>query len=191
MFNPFDKKIKTVYGPYPALEKGRNMMAFTFWDGRKTTMSYARWKMIQHLERKLLQEEHVDHINEDCTDDRLVNLQILSQLENNRKSNLGKESPLKGIEKGWNHGTMYGWMKKKCQCDDCQDAKEEFNLKRGEKRRAEGKEIRGPRGPYNMGPKKHGTVSKYKEGCGCDICRDANADRQQEYRNRKKKSLNS
>jgi endogenous inhibitor of DNA gyrase (YacG/DUF329 family) len=41
--------------------------------------------MEQHLGRSLLKEEHVDHINNDFTDDRIENLQILSPRENNLK----------------------------------------------------------------------------------------------------------
>ncbi len=184
MFNPFDKKIKTVYGPYPALEKDRSIIVFTFWDGSKTSMSYARWKMIQHLQRNLLKEEHVDHINDDCTDDRVENLQILSQLENNRKSNLGKENPSKGIERGWTHGTIYGWMRKKCRCNDCEDAKEEWHILRNRKRR----EAHGglSRGPYNTKPKGHGTVSMYRKGCPCEKCCEANTQRAREDKKKRK-----
>jgi hypothetical protein len=42
--------------------------------------------MEQHLGRKLLPDEHVDHINNDKTDDRIENYQILSPADNLRKS---------------------------------------------------------------------------------------------------------
>jgi hypothetical protein len=47
--------------------------------------------MEQHLGRELESWEHIDHINDDCTDDRIENLQILSQAENSRKSAKGEE----------------------------------------------------------------------------------------------------
>jgi hypothetical protein len=42
--------------------------------------------MEQHLGRKLEEWEQVDHINNDPTDDRIENYQLLTQQENNRKS---------------------------------------------------------------------------------------------------------
>jgi hypothetical protein len=49
--------------------------------------------MCVKLNRKLLKWEHVDHIDEDKTNDHISNLQILSQSENNKKSlkSRGKE----------------------------------------------------------------------------------------------------
>lgn len=41
--------------------------------------------MERHLGRRLEPHEHVDHINDDPTDDRIENLQIISQLENTLK----------------------------------------------------------------------------------------------------------
>lgn len=137
-FNPFKKHIRQIYGPYiHESVKGppRRRIIIVFEDGSKTTMAYARWKMIQHLERKLLSDEHVDHINENQLDDRISNLQLLSLVKNNQKSSIGRPSPLKGIEKGWRHGTVYGFMKKGCKCKECQKKKKEFNDARNERRR--------------------------------------------------------
>lgn len=44
--------------------------------------SYARYLMSIHLGRLLERDEDVDHINNDKTDDRIENLQILSHLKN-------------------------------------------------------------------------------------------------------------
>ena len=52
---------------------------------KRTTTSYARYKMTVYLNRFLTDEEHVDHIDNDETNDNLSNLQILSHIENNRK----------------------------------------------------------------------------------------------------------
>lgn len=52
----------------------------------RTTTAYSRYLLSCHLGRFLNDDEQVDHINEDKTDDRLENLQILSRLENNHKT---------------------------------------------------------------------------------------------------------
>jgi len=125
--------VKKVYGPYTRKDGRKHVIHY---DGKtRKTQSYPRFLMERHLGRPLLPEEHVDHINGDYTDDRLENLQLLSQAENNRKSSLGKPSPLKGIEKGWTHGTIYAWMKKKCKCEECLVAKRVWNDKRNAARR--------------------------------------------------------
>jgi hypothetical protein len=49
------------------------------------TISKARYLMSVHLGRRLRPEEHVDHVNNIKTDDRIENLQILSIGENTRK----------------------------------------------------------------------------------------------------------
>ncbi len=45
---------------------------------------YHRWAMEQHLGRKLSRNEHVHHINNDPQDNRIENLQLLTQTEHNR-----------------------------------------------------------------------------------------------------------
>lgn len=60
--------------------------------GQRST-SYARYLMSITLGRELDRyKEHVDHINDDKTDDRIENLQILTVGQNNRKyvKNSGK-----------------------------------------------------------------------------------------------------
>jgi len=118
-------------------------MVVKFSDGSTSSISHARWAMTQHLGRVLGADEHVDHVNEDPRDDRVGNLQLLSLAENSRKSQLGKVSPLRGKEKGWSHGTVYGWMKKRCKCAECQQAKSEWRDSRNVARRKPG-----GRGPY-------------------------------------------
>lgn len=124
-----------VYGPYTRKDGRKHVIIYDTETQSRRTVSYPRYLMEQHLGRELLPEEQVDHINEDFTDDRIENLQLLSRAENNRKSNLGRPSPLKGIEKGWTHGTTYGWMKKKCKCLECVLAKTIWNEERNKKRR--------------------------------------------------------
>lgn len=73
-----------IYGPYLRCD-GRKHVVIVHDDGRKQTKSYPRLLMEQHLGRELLPEETVDHINNDKTDDRVENLQILTLADNARK----------------------------------------------------------------------------------------------------------
>lgn len=79
------------------------------------------------------------------------------------------------------HGTIYSWMKRKCDCEICEIAKREWYDKRNAKRRAAG----GPRGPYNQ-PAEHGTYKRYTRGCKCTDCRQANANHAKMLRDKKK-----
>ena len=54
-------------------------------DKRRHTVSYARYLMSVHLGRSLGKTEHVDHINDDCLDDRIDNFQLLTPAENAEK----------------------------------------------------------------------------------------------------------
>lgn len=54
----------------------------------RTTISYARYLMSVYLERILMEDEHVDHIDNDKLNDILSNLQILSPAENKEKQEI-------------------------------------------------------------------------------------------------------
>lgn len=68
--NREDRKMVYLYNP-----KGQE----------RSTVSYARYLVSCSLKRYLRKEEHVDHINNDKTCDKLENLQILSKEDNSRK----------------------------------------------------------------------------------------------------------
>lgn len=55
-------------------------------DGKRSTTLYSKYLMEKKLGRELVGDETVDHINNDKTDDRIENLQILSRSENSKKS---------------------------------------------------------------------------------------------------------
>lgn len=85
-------------GPYLHKGTGRYQMAIRYTDGSQSSMNYSRYLMEQKLGRKLKSSEHVDHIDEDKTNDDINNLQILTKKRNVTKSNLAQ--PRNG-RKGW------------------------------------------------------------------------------------------
>lgn len=90
-----------------------------------------------------------------------------------------QEARVRMLAKGFTHGTMYGWMKTKCQCDLCLTKRKEYMEQRNAARRIP--EGRGARGPYNL-PVEHGTKRMYSRGCKCDLCRAANSEHARQYR---------
>lgn len=78
-----------IYGPYTRPDGRKHIIKY---DGKKRiTQSYPRYLMEQYLGRELLEDETVDHINDDFTDNRLENLQLLSRSDNIRKSSKDRE----------------------------------------------------------------------------------------------------
>lgn len=71
------------FGPYVRSD-GRKYVIVQRGERRETTL-YSRYLMERHLGRRLEPHEHVDHINNDPTDDRIENFQIISQYENTMK----------------------------------------------------------------------------------------------------------
>lgn len=64
-----------IFGPYTRKD-GRKHIVLRFDDGTRATISYPKWLMELKIGRMLDEDETVDHINRDFTDDRLENLQI-------------------------------------------------------------------------------------------------------------------
>ena len=82
-----------IYGPYTRKD-GRKHICIVHDDGRKQTKSYPRYLLEKHLGRELTKEETVDHINNDFTDDRIENLQLLTLCNNASKGWLGREAKM-------------------------------------------------------------------------------------------------
>jgi len=78
--------------------ENRRMVFLKDNNNTRSTTSYARYLMSVKLNRYLLKEEQVDHIDGDKTNDIIENLQILSVAENNRKSKIETNSTLKMVE---------------------------------------------------------------------------------------------
>ena len=82
-----------VLGPY-LRKDGRkhivlnNSYAPKFTKGKTKTISYPKVLMEIKLGRRLLENETVDHIDEDISNDRYSNLQILTRQQNAAKSNI-------------------------------------------------------------------------------------------------------
>lgn len=78
------KTILKARGPYTRPDT-RRIMVIYYEDGSRSTMTYARYLVLQS--QKLDAEEVVHHINEDKTDDRLENYEVLTNSEHVKKHN--------------------------------------------------------------------------------------------------------
>ncbi len=76
-----------IYGPYLHKQMQRNMIFLIpiVPTDKRTTISYARYLMSLHLKRNLTQDEEVDHIDGNKSNDTIINLQILSRKKNQHK----------------------------------------------------------------------------------------------------------
>ena len=73
-----------------------------------------RYLLAVKLGRYLTDEEQVDHIDDDKTNDNIDNLQILTVKENAVKSGLANRKEIK-------HGTLSAY--RYCKCDICKTGK--------------------------------------------------------------------
>ena len=77
-----------IHGPYTRMRDNRKTVVLynnkTF---QKKTISYSKLLLEIKLGRKLILDETCDHIDNDCTNDKADNLQILLRADNVRKAN--------------------------------------------------------------------------------------------------------
>lgn len=73
-----------VYGPYTRKDGRQHVILYE--NGKRTTQSYPRYLLEQRLGRKLEYWEDADHIDNDCTNNKPDNIQLLTTIENIRKS---------------------------------------------------------------------------------------------------------
>lgn len=88
--NVLELVMRLIWGPY--LCKDGRMRCDVMYHGRNRpkTVLWARYKLEKKLGRPLRKGETVDHKDDDKTNDRLNNLQVLSLADNVRKSATGK-----------------------------------------------------------------------------------------------------
>jgi transcription elongation factor Elf1 len=72
-----------INGPY-LRKDGRMHMVIRFPERKLSTVSYPKYLMEQHLGRYLTNDETVDHIDRDFTNNNLNNLQILNRKEHTK-----------------------------------------------------------------------------------------------------------
>lgn len=71
------RKNVRIYGPYVRKDGRKHVIVY---DGvTRRTVSYPKWLMEQHLGRFLNDDETVDHIDRDFTNNTISNLQILTR----------------------------------------------------------------------------------------------------------------
>ena len=68
-----------LYGPYK-METGRLYVTIRYDDGRQRTVSYPKFLVEEQLGRKLADNEEVDHIDRDFTNNDPENLQVLDKI---------------------------------------------------------------------------------------------------------------
>ena len=96
-------------------------------DKKLCSTQYARYLLACKLGRYLKENETVDHIDNDKTNDSLENLTVLS-----RKENISKCAKCRTLE----HGKS-SMIKSGCKCEICRAAKKELNLRYLNKHRSE------------------------------------------------------
>ena len=79
---------RKIYGPYPASD-GRNLVIAIGPNRERKGMSYARYLACVKYDRMLTDSEDADHIDDNPLNDILDNIQVLTKLDNQKKSAKG------------------------------------------------------------------------------------------------------
>jgi hypothetical protein len=75
-----------IYGPYLSKTENRRVICLVHKSSKKrTSMSYARYLMTEHLGKKIDPKLVVDHIDNDSLNDTIENYQLITKSENNTK----------------------------------------------------------------------------------------------------------
>ena len=156
-----------LYGPYVRPD-GRSHMVSVDNNGRKTTISYPKFIMEQHLGRRLLTTEVVHHIDRDFTNNNINNLEIIDRSNHTKLHR--KEYPRKYIV----------FVCQECGKKATRDLRRiTDNIKQNKKgpfcsRQCAGKWSQ--KQQLTSKPLKHGTNNCYKyHKCRCVLCKKAHA----------------
>lgn len=89
-----ERTIEKVWGPYTYKYRGspRKYLVCKYSDGKLGSITYARHLMQEKLGRRLEDWEEVDHIDGDCCNDDISNLQIIESEENKLKYSGGRKA---------------------------------------------------------------------------------------------------
>lgn len=130
--------ITRVEGPHKG-RGGRMFVRVHYADGRRVTHTYARYIMMVTLGRELRPNEAVHHINGNHQDDRYENLALTTRSGHIRQHHADTietaRASYAASRPSFTHGTLYAWMKMKCDCDECLAAKRDWNDARNAARR--------------------------------------------------------
>lgn len=74
-----------VYGPYKRPTDGRSIVIIKDDAGKSRTVSYPKYLMEQHLSRKLLPNETVDHWDSNIDNNDLDNLKVIDRAEHSKQ----------------------------------------------------------------------------------------------------------
>lgn len=99
---------------------------------KRTTMQYAKYLMCIKLGRPLYDNEQVDHIDGDKTNDSINNLQVLSKEAHERKSLCEKQKREEQARASRvpRHGTYWEHKKYGCNCAACVAAYKEYSCRK-------------------------------------------------------------
>lgn len=75
-----------IYGPYLRKDNRKHVVIYNLVTKKRTTVSYPKFLLQEKIGRVLTGEETTDHKDEDFTNDCIENLQILTRVENAKKS---------------------------------------------------------------------------------------------------------
>lgn len=75
------ENVTKIYGPYKSKKDNRLRISLKFNDGHRKTVSYPKYLMEIHLNRYLLEEETVDHIDKNPLNNDITNLRVLLRRE--------------------------------------------------------------------------------------------------------------
>lgn len=110
-------------------ENRKTLILFNSDEDRSSTQ-YARYLKAVSIGRFLSDDETVDHIDEDKTNDDIDNLGILTRAENIEKS---RQARFPDDRSHLRHGTLS--MYRYCKCDLCRKAKSDHMKAYNEKRK--------------------------------------------------------